>query len=88
MGGDADMILYHATTPKKLSRYVSTGHIIKPVRGFHTLEAARYWADRHHRTIVLKIESNHAYKMPDHHNRHGEAWWSDECIFNWKEVPE
>ena len=81
------MTLFHCTTPKKRSRYVSSRQIIKPVRGFATLEAARYWAKRIHRTIILKIESDRVHKMPDHHNRYGEAWWCDECICKWEEVP-
>lgn len=38
------MTLYHVTTPKKMQRYHTTGHIISPVRGFITLQAAMAWA--------------------------------------------
>jgi hypothetical protein len=46
------MILYHATTPKKAKLYSQTGHIIKPVRGFTTLQAAMAWAMKVSRTVL------------------------------------
>jgi hypothetical protein len=81
-------ILYHATTPKKAQRYRETGAILAPVRGFTTLEAAMAWAVKVGRTVIYEIECPMAYKLPDHHNRFGEAWWNDgdvsgfRCVFS------
>ena len=38
------MLLYHATTEKKARMYRESGRIIKPVRGFTTLQGAMAWA--------------------------------------------
>jgi hypothetical protein len=81
-----ESILYHATTPKKVQLYHQSGKINKPVRGFTTLEAAMAWAMRTNRTVILRImgSSEKCYKLPDHHNCFGEAWWFDEDIKEWK----
>lgn len=82
------MKLYHATTQKKAKRYRQTGAILKPVRGFTTLMGAMAWAMKVGRTVILEIEAPNAYKLPDHHNKFGEAWWNDgdvrdyECIYS------
>lgn len=84
------MKLYHATTPRKAKKYKETGYICKPVRGFTTLQAAMAWAMKVGRTVIYEIEGSPVYKLPDHHNRFGEAWWIDEnvpcshirCIFS------
>ena len=82
------MILYHSTTKKKAKKYRETGHIIKPVRGFTTLQGAMAWSIKVGRTVIYQIEGEKAYKLPDHHNEFGEAWWIDEdvekyrCIFS------
>ena len=70
-------VLYHATTPRKLARYVSTGTILPPVRGFDTRDAAAEWARLTGRSIILRIEpSDRVHLLPDHHNRYGLAWWT------------
>lgn len=74
------MLLYHVTTPKKAKSYRDTGYIMKPVRGFTTLQAAMAWGMKTQRTVIYEIESNKAHKLPDHHNIFGEAWWFDENI--------
>jgi hypothetical protein len=74
------MTLYHATTPKKAKMYRQTGHICKPVRGFTTLQAAMAWAMKVGRTVIYAVEGTAAHKLPDHHNRFGEAWWLDEDV--------
>lgn len=74
------MKIYHVTTPKKAKLYRDTGYIRKQVRGFTTLQAAMAWAIKTRRTVIYEIESNKAYKLPDHHNEFGEAWWFDEDI--------
>lgn len=75
------MKLYHATTPKKLARYVATGGILPPVRGFTTREAAELWGNDKGRDIVLELEvdDDRTHLLPDHHNRFGRAFWS-ECF--------
>lgn len=80
------MKLYHVTTPKKAKRYRSTGYIKSPVRGFTNITAALAWAVKTHRTVVLEIEAKNPYKLPDHHNKFGEAWWNDGNVENWKGV--
>jgi hypothetical protein len=74
------MILYHVTTPKKAKLYRASGYIKSPVRGFDSLMAAMAWAIRVGRTVIYRFESDRVYKLPDHHNRYGQAWWADENI--------
>lgn len=74
------MTLYHATTPKKAKLYRNTGHICKPVRGFTTLTAAMAWAMKVGRTVIYEVNGEKAYKLPDHHNKFGEAWWIDDDV--------
>lgn len=84
------MKLYHATTPKKAKKYRETGEILKPVRGFTTLQAAMAWAIKTGRTVIYEVNGDPAYKLPDHHNQYGEAWWIDcdipvkniKCVFS------
>ncbi len=70
-------VLYHCTTPKKAKRYHETGSILAPVRGFDTLQAAMLWCMKTNRTVIYEIEVVNPYKLPDHHNKFGGAWWSD-----------
>lgn len=74
------MKLYHVSTPKKAKRYRDSGCIIKPVRGFDTLEGAMAWAIKTGRTVIYEVEGEPAYKLPDHHNKFGQAWWIDEDV--------
>lgn len=72
-------VLYHATTPKKYERMLSTGHILPPCRGFTTEVGARTWAKEihGHRPIILRLHlRGPAYPLPDHHNENGWAFWS------------
>lgn len=78
------MKLYHVTTPKKVKRYRETGKIISPVRGFTTLIAAMAWAIKVGRSVILEIEAPNAYKLPDHHNQWGDAYWNDGDIKEYK----
>lgn len=74
------MILYHVTTPKKAKKYRETGCVRKPVRGFTTIQGAMAWAMKVGRTVVYEVQGQQAYKLPDHHNRFGDAWWLDEDV--------
>ena len=74
------MTLYHATTPNKAKLYRGTGHICKPVRGFTTLQGAMAWGMKVGRTVVYEINGEPAYKLPDHHNIFGDAWWIDKDV--------
>lgn len=78
------MKLYHVTTPKKVKKYKETGRIISPVRGFTTLIAAMAWAIKVGRSVILEIEATNAYKLPDHHNQWGDAYWNDGDIKEYK----
>ena len=71
------MILYHVTTPKKAKRYRDSGHILKPVRGFTTLQAAMLWALYTGRNVIYEVDSGlyDVWKLPDHHNKYGDAYW-------------
>lgn len=71
------MELYHVTTPKKAKRYRESGCIKSPVRGFTTVMAAMAWAIKTGRTVIYQVTGEHAYKLSDHHNSFGEAWWID-----------
>lgn len=76
------MKLYHATTPKKARLYRESGRIISPVRGFTTLQAAMAWSMKVQRTVIYEIDAPNPHKLPDHHNKFGEAWWNDGDVYN------
>lgn len=84
------MVLYHVTTEKKARRYRACGYIRKPVRGFTTLQAAMAWAIKAGRRVIYEVQAPDSlcHKLPDHHNRFGEAWWVDvdvcdfKCVFS------
>ena len=38
------------------------------------------WSMKVGRTVIYEVEGEQAYKLPDHHNRFGDAWWIDEDI--------
>lgn len=80
------MILFHATTQSKVKKYHLTGHIVAPVRGFTTLQAAMAWCIKVGRNVILEIETSNleAHKLPDHHNEFGDAYWVDGNISKWK----
>jgi hypothetical protein len=72
--------LYHATTPKKAKLYRESGFIQKPVRGFDTLTAALFWAAKTGRSVIYEVSGDPAFKLPDHHNKFGNAYWIDENV--------
>jgi len=80
--------IFHVTTPKKAKRYLESGFIKSPVRGFTSIQGAMAWAMKVGRKVIYEIESDNVHKLPDHHNRWGESWWIDEdvkdfhCIFS------
>lgn len=74
------MIIYHCTTQKKAKKYRDSCCIKSPVRGFTTLQGAMAWAMKVGRTVIYSVEGAPAYKLPDHHNLFGEAWWIDEDV--------
>ncbi len=78
------MELFHATTPAKARRYRETGRIIKPVRGFTTEKAAMAWAMKVGRKVIISFHSVGAHKLPDHHNKFGDAYWQDSDVTEWK----
>jgi hypothetical protein len=78
------MKLYHATTQKKAKTYRASGCIKSPVRGFTTMIAAMAWAMKVNRNVILSFDAPCPYKLPDHHNGFGEAWWNDGDISQWK----
>lgn len=94
--GKRGMILYHVTTEKKARLYREHGSIISPVRGFTTIMAALAWACKVGRRVIYCIDTDaldadvKCYKLPDHHNKYGEAWWVDgnvdcekiKCVFS------
>ena len=72
--------LYHCTTPKKLARYKASNCIIPPVRGFSTIEAATEWCRLTGRSIIVELPTTTVWKLPDHHNQYGTAWWNEEQV--------
>jgi len=69
--------LYHCTSEKKAKLYNNTGYIKKPVRGFDTLLGACYWAIKVGRKVIYEIDCEEANKLPDHHNKFGDAYFID-----------
>lgn len=78
------MTIYHSTTPKKVKRYHESKKIMKPVRGFTTIEAAMAWGCKVGRNVILEVHGNDCHKLPDHHNQWGEAWYIDHDVHEWK----
>lgn len=81
--------LFHCTTQKKAKLYRGTGHIISPVRGFDSFQAALAWCVKTNRTVILELEGweqEGIHKLPDHHNRYGNAYWVDMNVINWKGI--
>lgn len=78
------MRLYHATTQKKAKKYRETGAIKSPVRGFTTMQGAMAWAMKVGRNVIIEFEAESPHKLPDHHNRFGEAWWNDGDVTDWE----
>jgi superoxide dismutase len=81
--------LFHCTTPKKAKLYRETKHIISPVRGFDTFQAALAWCVKTGRTVILELdgwEQDYIHKLPDHHNKYGNAFWVDKNVTEWKGV--
>ena len=74
------MIGYHCTTPKKIARYKATGGILPPVRFWPNEYTAQRWRRKTGRPVILKIEVNRSWPMPDHRP----ARWTDEMIRDWK----
>jgi len=46
------------------------------------LEAAMAWAIKVNRSVIYKVTypDEYGYKLPDHHNEFGDAWWVDKDI--------
>lgn len=66
--------LFHCTTQKKAKLYRGTGHIISPVRGFDSFQAALAWCVKTGRTVILELDGwseEDIHKLPDHHNKYG-----------------
>jgi hypothetical protein len=46
------------------------------------------WAMKVNRTVIYKFHASDPHKLPDHHNKFGEAWWNDgdvedfNCVFS------
>jgi hypothetical protein len=79
------MVLYHATTARKAKMYNTTGRIVAPVRGFDSVTGALAWACKVGRKVILEIEVEPArvYKLPDHHNAFGTAFFTDTDVTKW-----
>ena len=45
---------------------------------------AMAWAMKVGRPVIYEIEGGPVYKLPDHHNPFGEAWWIDKDIEKFK----
>lgn len=81
--------LYHVTTTKLARRYRETGYIKPPVRGFDTLQGAMAGAIKVGRPVIYKLDVREldTYKLPDHHNKFGTAYWADGKVHIFKHVP-
>lgn len=76
------VIGYHVTTSKKLEQYWQSGCILAPVRFWPNLETAERWSERTGRDVIIKIECDGSYPMPDHRP----ARWTPEIIRKWEVV--
>ena len=74
------MIGYHVSTDKKLRRYITTGAILPPVRFWPNKYTANKWAMKTGRNVLLKIEVNESFPLPDHRP----ARWSPQIIRKWE----
>lgn len=76
------MFLFHVTTEKKAKAYRESGCIHNPVRGFNSLTAAMFWAMKTGRKVIYQIEceESETYKLPDHHNEFGLAFWTESKV--------
>ena len=74
------MIGFHVTTTRKLERYKATRGILPPVRFWPNLYSAQRWAKRTGRDIVLQIEVEKHYPLPDHRPAH----WSPDFVTKWE----
>lgn len=76
---DRPTVLFHAASPTQARAYRETGRILRPVRGFTTLQAAMACAMKVSRSVVYEVTADAAafHKLPDHHNEFGQAWWID-----------
>ena len=76
------MILYHVTTERKAKAYKDSGEIHSPVRGFDSLPAAMFWAMKTGRKVIYSFfcVDDKTYKLPDHHNEWGNAYWTEDVI--------
>jgi len=75
------VIVYHATTPRKLYRYGRTGAILPPVFFWTSRYRAVRWARSHNRPVVLSFtrpEMAHPLPYPQ-----GGAMWSPNLIYQW-----
>jgi len=77
------MIGYHCTTTSKLEKYKRTGCILPPVRFWIFENSARMWLKKTCRDVLLKIEVDTSYPLPDH-KPNGHGWWSPEHVRNYK----
>jgi hypothetical protein len=79
-------ILYHCASNKLAKKYRLSGCIQAPVRGFDSLMGAMAWCIKVGRTVIYEIRSipDTTYKLPDHHNQFGSAWWIDANVENFK----
>ena len=82
--GNKPTKIYHVCTKRHMNKYRGSGHIKKPVRGFNNITAAMAWALKTGRKIILEIDVSDmlsdVHKLPDHHNKWGEAWWIDRDV--------
>lgn len=56
------MVLWHATSLKKLSRYLERGHILPPVRAWRSLEGAERFSRQTGRRIILRLHAKGSFE--------------------------
>lgn len=63
------MIVYHVTSYKKLQKYLKSGRILSPVKGWMSLEHAQRFSISTHRRIILRLKfPDNAPYWPGHYN--------------------
>jgi len=73
---------YHVTTHRKLARYNETGGILPPVRFWRSPETAEAWRRKTGRDLILVVDVETAYPMPDHQPPMM-AWWTPFLVRTW-----
>ena len=73
------VIVYHVTTYKKLTKYVSNGYIKPPVRVWNSVQESERFSKQTGRKVILRLKINAKdFNLLDGHG--GNALVSKKCL--------